>query len=267
MTKNITHFFLVILTLSGLSLQAQIRVSYNLQIIYSDSLKKNFTMCLDIDNKVYFYDAEFINPKYSAYKTSETMQFVTRKKGSQENIMLLEDFNHNYYRVKTSDIMNWKLTDNYKTVENHRLQKATTSFGGRQWNVWFCNEVPFAEGPYKFNGLPGLIFEVEDTQGIFKYSLIKIENLNKNLVTLEFNDEELSYTTWDKYSKVLLDFYENPYREERNLLNQGGEFIFNDKSITKHDLVNMTKDFQEMIRKNLPPYVEADKNFLLNKTD
>ena len=75
-----------------------------------------------------------------------------------------------------------------------------------QWNVWFCNEVPFAEGPYKFNGLPGLIFEVEDTQGIFKYSLIKIENLNKNLVTLEFNDEELSYTTWDKYSKVLLDF-------------------------------------------------------------
>lgn len=87
-------------------------------------------MCLDIDNKVYFYDAEFINPKYSAYKTSETMQFVTRKKGSQENIMLLEDFNHNYYRVKTSDIMNWKLTDNYKTVENHRLQKATTSFGG-----------------------------------------------------------------------------------------------------------------------------------------
>ncbi|NHQ66052.1 GLPGLI family protein [Elizabethkingia miricola] len=241
---------------------AQTRVSYNLQIIYSDSLKKNFTMCLDIDDKVYFYDAEFIDPKYSAYKTSETMQFVTRKKGSQENIMLLEDFNHNYYRIKTSDIMNWKLTDSYKMVENYRLQKATTSFGGRQWNVWFCNEVPFTEGPYKFNGLPGLIFEVEDTKGIFKYSLIKIENLNKNLVSLEFNDEALSYTTWDKYNKALLDFYENPYREERDLLNRGGEFIVNDKSISKYDLGNMTKDFQTMIKKNLPPSIEADKSFL-----
>jgi hypothetical protein len=33
------------------------------------------------------------------------------------------------------------------------------------------------------------------------------------------------------------------------------------------DFTKMTKDFQAMIRKNLPPYVEADKNFLLNKTN
>ncbi len=42
MTKTIIHFFLVILTLSGLSLQAQKRILYNLQVTYPEGLKKEF---------------------------------------------------------------------------------------------------------------------------------------------------------------------------------------------------------------------------------
>lgn len=40
MTKTIIHFFLVILTLSGLSLQAQKRILYNLQVTYPEGLKR-----------------------------------------------------------------------------------------------------------------------------------------------------------------------------------------------------------------------------------
>jgi hypothetical protein len=63
MTKTIIHFFLVILTLFGLSLQAQKRILYNLQVTYPDNLKKNSTVYLDINNdKVDFYEAKFITP-------------------------------------------------------------------------------------------------------------------------------------------------------------------------------------------------------------
>ena len=264
MRKIIPFFLIITLLLSSLDLSAQTRVSYNLQMAYSDSLTKNFTMCLDISDKVYFYEAEFIDPKYSAYKTSQTMQFIIRQNGSHDNIMFMQDFNSDFYKVKTHDIITWKLTNDYKTVDQYKLQKATTSFGGRQWDVWFCNEVPFTEGPYKFNGLPGLVFEVEDTKHIFKYSLIKIENINKHSSRLDFNDKGLAYITWEKFNRILLDFYENPYRKEWDLLSQGGEYIVNDKNITEYDLGGMIKDFQKMVRNNLPPAVELDKNVFQN---
>ncbi len=49
-----------------------------------------------------------------------------------------------------------------KKVQNYTLQKATTGFGGRNWTAWFCKDIPFNEGPFKFRGLPGLIFEIQD---------------------------------------------------------------------------------------------------------
>jgi hypothetical protein len=48
---------------------------------------------------------------------------------------------------------------------------------------------------------------------------------------------------------------------------KGNEIVYEDKEMKVQDFTKMTKDFQAMIRKNLPPYVEADKNFLLNKTN
>jgi GLPGLI family protein len=47
------------------------------------------------------------------------------------------------------------------------LQKAT-NFGGRLWIIaWFNLEIPINEGPYKFRGLSGLIFEIGDSQTQF----------------------------------------------------------------------------------------------------
>ena len=34
---------------------------------------------------------------------------------------------------------------------------ATTHFRGRDWKVWFSEEIPLPLGPWKLGGLPGLI--------------------------------------------------------------------------------------------------------------
>ena len=103
--------------------------------------------------------------------------------------------------------------------------------------------------------------------GVFKYSLMKIENLSKSSVQPTLNVKNAINITWEKYNKLLSDFYENPYQKERESAQKGNEIVYEDKEMKVQDFTKMTKDFQTMIRKNLPPYVEADKNFLLNKTN
>ena len=262
MNKIILKLLLISSLSSILNLPAQKRISYSLQILYPEALKKNFIVYLDINtDHVDFYDAKFKDPRE---KASGMVQYITRKNGSKENTMFLQDFNSNYFRIKTTDMINWKLSDDYKTVDQYKLQKATTEFGGREWIVWFCNEIPLTEGPYKFNGLPGLIFEAEDTSGVFKYTLLKTESLTKNAILEAFKNKNIPDTTWEKYNKLLLNFYENPFQKERESVQKGYEIAYDDKEMKVQDFSAKTKEFQERVKKNLPPLVESDKNVFQN---
>ncbi len=102
---------------------------------------------------------------------------VIRKKDSFENtsLILLNDL----FSLKSTDKMNWKLLNDTKVDGQYKLQKATTTFGGRNWIAWFSKDVNLSEGPYKFRGLPGLIFEIEDDKKNFIFKLSKSMKLPK----------------------------------------------------------------------------------------
>lgn len=81
------------------------------------------------------------------------------------------------YKEKPS--MDWKITTEKSKIGEYNAQKATASFGGRQWTAWFSNELPFQDGPYKFYGLPGLIVKIEDSEKNYSWELKgnkKLEN-------------------------------------------------------------------------------------------
>lgn len=70
-----------------------------------------------------------------------------------------------------------KLLGHYINIKKNgqfNLQKATARYGGRNWIAWFTEEIPISEGPYKFNGLPGLIFEIYDDKENYKFTLQQI---------------------------------------------------------------------------------------------
>lgn len=67
--------------------------------------------------------------------------------------------------------INWKISDDTATFGGLHCQKATGHFKGRDYIVWFCPDLPVHTGPWKLNGLPGVIVDAHDTKNevIFKF--------------------------------------------------------------------------------------------------
>ncbi|MCF6241560.1 MAG: GLPGLI family protein [Bacteroidales bacterium] len=58
----------------------------------------------------------------------------------------------------------WQLENEQKEIEGLKCAKASTHFRGRNYTAWYALEVPSSAGPWKFNGLPGLIVKVEESK-------------------------------------------------------------------------------------------------------
>lgn len=68
-------------------------------------------------------------------------------------------------------VVNWKISTDTATFGGLHCQKATGHFRGRDYIVWFCPDLPVHTGPWKLNGLPGVIVDAHDTKNevIFKF--------------------------------------------------------------------------------------------------
>ncbi len=106
-----------------------------------------------------------------------------------------------YLYEEPMDLFSWKIENQTDTVAGYVCQKATTSFGGRNYEAWFTTEIPINDGPYKFQGLPGFITKVQDTK---KHYIFTFKYLEKN------NDPERIIFIEDKYNrKVSRKAYKN----------------------------------------------------------
>ncbi len=82
---------------------------------------------------------------------------------------------HTAHYRDTLTTPNWQLHDDEKVVAGYLCKKATAAFAGRDYIAWYAPAIALKDGPYKFNGLPGLILSVYDTeqQHVFTASSIK----------------------------------------------------------------------------------------------
>lgn len=72
--------------------------------------------------------------------------------------------------------LKWNITQEQKQIAGYNCIKATTNYRGRQWNVWYANDIPSPFGPWKLHGLPGLILEASDNSNTFLFKIDKIES-------------------------------------------------------------------------------------------
>ena len=100
----------------------------------------------------------------------------------------------------------WSLKKESKKIKNFTCKKATTSFRGRNYTAWYTEEFSIIGGPWKFDGLPGLILSIVSDDGVLTIEATKIET-KTNLELAKFDLENQKPITWKdycvKYKKVI----------------------------------------------------------------
>ena len=137
---------------------------------------------------------------------------------------LLENVNANklsyYGRVSIDNYMyqeevphiDWALSDSTKEICGYLCHQATATFRGRNWIAWYC-DIPKSVGPWKLNGLPGLILAAETEDKEHTFSAISVR---KSSSPITVNDKEYFKTTRERFNKALADYKANPTKSWKN---------------------------------------------------
>lgn len=114
-----------------------------------------------ITDKIYSQD-EKGNTTVAVMKEMDVRpkNYISKKKDSLYSIQTF--FKKTYLVKEVIPEIAWVLTNETKNIGEFSCQKATGAFRGRNYTVWFTNEIPLPYGPWKLNGLPGLILEAKD---------------------------------------------------------------------------------------------------------
>jgi GLPGLI family protein len=83
---------------------------------------------------------------------------------AEHRIFIKQTLLNAYLVEEALPVINWTVTNDTLTINSLHCQKATTHFKGRDYEAWFCPDLPFHSGPWKLNGLPGLIVQAADTK-------------------------------------------------------------------------------------------------------
>lgn len=89
-----------------------------------------------------------------------------------------EDIYPNIYEVNTDrPKIDWTLTDDTCTICGYSCMSAEGVFHGKQWKVYYTEEIPSTAGPWKLGGLPGLIVKATDNEQLHEILLTDLKNV------------------------------------------------------------------------------------------
>ena len=163
-------------------------------------------------------------------------------------------------QLQTNDTQKWNLSQEKKNVKNLSLQKAITTWGGRNWTAWFAEEIPFQEGPYKFHGLPGLIVEIYDDKKNYHFELVRSEKIKEEENQfIEMSEKMGIPITWEKYKTAKIKYYESPVNFIKNSAENSEQLYLNDGTIVNS---KNSKEIDEQLSNSIRKYnnpIELDK--------
>ena len=178
-----------------------------LQVGYGISKFSSYrTMQIDSLIKVSTADQVQANPEryisgetYSIYKNYPTGKFTTTDKIATDWFLVEELIPE----------QQWTLTEETKEILGYKCKSAKCSFRGRDYTAYYTDEIPVADGPWKFGGLPGFIMEVCDAGNHYSFTCVGINSKADRAITMP----EVAY---NKTSRV--KFYQTKYRYDTNPL-------------------------------------------------
>ena len=93
-----------------------------------------------------------------------------------------EIFQYLYYYEQELPAIDWQMQNADSVVCGYSCSKAVGKWRGRTWTVWYSMDIPIDDGPWKLQGLPGLILHAEDAQGDFFFTCVGIEEKRSPII-------------------------------------------------------------------------------------
>ena len=173
---------------------------------------------------------EFMNSKFKKSSGDSIGEIVIKKMNSDSIHCRYYTPEGNYVKVFEKNNSTVTILDEFKTILNYKCQRATVNFGERVFDVWFTPDIPISDGPWKIQGLPGLVISAKTIGGFLPHSF-EISSLVK---IPAFDDRFLDYTYSSIVSKE--DFTTNYIRVNEN------RFKYRKSQITNGTVISTTID-------------------------
>lgn len=150
------------------------------------------------------------NTAHTSREAVTDFQYVILKHRSENKLFFTRTISRDqFYYTQEMNQFEWEILPEKKKIKDFEVQKAKTSFAGRDYIAWFTSEIPISDGPYKFSDLPGLILELEDTQQHYVFEFFGLEKLSPKL-TYKINLKQYAETNKTELYKVWKRYMENP---------------------------------------------------------
>ncbi len=227
--KNLILFFLL---LSNVIFGQDLIVQYKYEKQYSlkDTLKSTEYDYLKIsgNKSIFFSEGEYksdsiINNSkqkidFKSLPDDKLGCIITKDLSKREIVFYSNDFLENDFKYSEYPNFKFEITQKKKNILGYDCTLAKTNYGGRDYNIYFTNQIPIQEGPYKFFGLPGLILQVYDVERKHSFTAVGITK-NKAYIQLDISQRKFVETTRQKYFIVRKNYESNPMQRSFELMN------------------------------------------------
>lgn len=187
---------------------------FNYLLYVDDTVRTGALLFNEKENKAVYIDQMNDFRK----KTDEKPTFTVNVSGDEDFVYYkqnLNELNYTYELLKIPYLINdntlvidWELTSDKKEIQGLICSKATTTFRGRNWTVWYCPQIPVVYGPWKFYGLPGLMMELTEDTNRFAFVLTEIiEEAVTNVKDLNLKKfKQVDIKTFDELFNDAMNF-------------------------------------------------------------
>lgn len=173
-------------------------LDYNLVIKNEQSLYFNTTDSLEQFKYSKFIDSAKKSGDVVVVKLADNVSAQIKEdlfyKNYQKDSLFYNDYITNKKLVirENLQLFNWELVPNQdKTILNYNCKKAVSSFRGRKYEAYYTDEIAPYGGPWKFDGLPGLILAVKSTDNYFVLEATKlILNKDKEIIANPYTNQK-----------------------------------------------------------------------------
>lgn len=109
---------------------------------------------------------------------------------------------YKYFSVKDYlDVFDWSILDETKKILGYNCQLATMNYRGRQYVAWFTTELPIG-GPWKYDGLPGMILEIKSKDNFIAFKASRIKNGVIEIEDVKNPFQEKKSITWLEFKAL-----------------------------------------------------------------